>query len=276
MLVLVIFLLQGAKVNCQNNDFPKAPTTNAPDRTNDLNRTSEATQNQKQVLAQSVSVTSDVRVKRDWYDKAFIVFTALLALVTGFQGILLFWTYVADHRPRLEVSHVGLLTEPDAIFAADSAGHTVPIDTVIVVVNRGGSRAKVVDANITTKVIGGAGGLEDFLARRPPLPQFDRKTGLPMYETSGEVVLKKRTVSGAERRVLKITMAMQNPVAEQVRVYLATHPDRHVKSLALLVFGYLTYRDWKGRSYTTSFCRRYDPSDQRFVVVENPDYERTE
>jgi hypothetical protein len=188
----------------------------------------EKTDNQKQPATESVKVVAAVPVKRDGYDIAFIFFTASLALVTAFQGILLFWAYVADHRPRLEIAHVGLLTEPDNMIAS-GAGQAVPIDTMVVVVNRGGTRARVVEANITIKVIGG-NGIEDILMRRPLLPQFDRSSGLPMYEKSGLVVLEKRVIQSSERRNIKGTMPVLENIAGQVRAYLATHPTRGASS----------------------------------------------
>jgi hypothetical protein len=160
------------------------------------------------------------------------------------------------------------------MFVADAKGRSVavPIDTMVIVVNRGGSRANVIEANITVKVIGND-GIESILNGKPLLPQFDRNTGLPMYEKSGRVVLKKCSIGAAERRNIKGAMPVPNDVADQVRGYLATHPDNHVEHLALLVFGYFRYRDLEGRSFTTGFCRRYDRPSQRFIVIDEPDYE---
>jgi hypothetical protein len=45
---------------------------------------------------------------------------------------------------------------------------------------------------------------------------------------------------------------------------------------ALYVMGWIDYSDDLKVARRTSFCRRYDPSRQRFVAVDDPDYENAE
>lgn len=72
---------------------------------------------------------------------------------------------------------------------------------------------------------------------------------------------------------IKQIMPVADHIADAVKGYLSTHRERNSENLALVVFGYFRYRGQTGHSYMTAFCRQYDRSEQRFKVVDNPDYE---
>lgn len=186
-------------------------------------------------------------------------------------------TLLLQFRPRLIVRHVGLLTEPDDMLVANEAGalRPVPIEAILIVTNQGGTQAEIVEGKITLRVLGGDSGLEEMLYPKPLLPQFDKHTGLPVYGDD-PLQLTQRIIRAGERQIIKQTMAIADTVADDVRGYLATHPTRNVEHMALVAYGYFRYRDRVERSYTTAFCRRYDRAEQRFVVVEEPDYENTD
>jgi hypothetical protein len=79
------------------------------------NNAPDAVTNQNQDKPVSVKVIAPVSAQRDKLDYAFIVFTGALVIVTFLQWRLLSWTFVADHRPKLEISHVALANDPDKI-----------------------------------------------------------------------------------------------------------------------------------------------------------------
>lgn len=222
---------------------------------------------------ESDSVVGDVSVSRDWRDNFTIVLSALLVLVTYLQLRLMYWTYVADHRPRLSVYYVALITKPDDLLQADERGalRAVPVEVSVILTNQGNSGSKIVEGNISLKVVG-TDSLQDILRRTALLPAAHPLEGSPIYDPDRSVLVGYK-IKPHERLLVPKAMPVPESVAESVRPYLAIHPQRHLEHTALFAFGYFKYRDWTFRRYTTAFCRRYDATKSEFVPVDNPYYE---
>jgi hypothetical protein len=199
------------------------------------------------------------------------ILTALLVVVTCAQARLLYWTYIADHRPRLIIRHVALASEPDQLIAVSPSGaaQVKPLEVALVLSNPGGSDARIIEGNMTLQVYG-RDTIEEIVrgAKNVPLPPFDNKTGLPAY-SSDRTALVGTKIRPADRRVVKRSMAVPESTFEAVRPYLAIHPKDHLEHTAFFVFGYFKYRDSTRRAYVTRFCRRYDAAAQKFIAIDN-------
>ena len=70
-------------------------------------------------------------------------------------------TLLLQFRPHLIVRHVGLLTEPDHMLLPNESGalQAIPIETVLILTNHGGTQGEIIAANITVRVF-----------ERPPRP----------------------------------------------------------------------------------------------------------
>jgi hypothetical protein len=229
--------------------------------------------------------------QKDWWDRAGVIANYLLVIVGGVYTYFAWgqWTAINEStniahktlllqfRPHLIVRHVGLLTEPDQMLVTNEAGRTetVPIETVLILNNRGGTQGEIIDANVTVRVLKRPPGLQASMQRKPLLPQYERHSGLPVYGDQ-PIALQERVIMPGAALTIKRVMPVADHIADAVEGYLATHHERNLENLALLVFGYFRYRDQTGNSYITAFCRQYDRTEQRFVIVDNPDYEFTD
>src|SRR4029077_7626594 len=105
-------------------------------------------------------------------------------IITYMQARLLYWTYIADHRPRLIIRHLALIkpNEEDLLIPHPDTGLTglARIEVAFVLDNRGGRNAKIIEGNITLKTVGD-NGFQDIIRARPLLPPLDKPTGLPIY-----------------------------------------------------------------------------------------------
>ncbi len=162
-------------------------------RANSAEGTAQAAQkNKTEVQAATLLVSRanpDGSVARSWFDYVLPILTALLVVVTWAQARLLYWTYIADHRPRLVIRHVALASEPDDLLAVSPRGTTEvkPLEVVLVLTNRGGSDARIIEGNMTLQVYG-RDTIEKIVrgAKNVLLPPFDKKTGLPAYSSDRE------------------------------------------------------------------------------------------
>ena len=221
--------------------------------------------------------------KETWCSPPVLVNIALAFVGTGYlifaglQWRLLWWAFLADHRPRLGIRQIALLTVPDEILATDSEGHFKQdngIEIGLRFINRGGSDAKIVEGNITVRV-DEVDSIEGMLGRQKVLPPFDVRTGTPSYSderNAGSDAI----IRPAEPYSLNRTMPLGSD-RDATTAYLAVHRERNLSSVALHVFGYFRYRSpgWlrARRTYFTAFCRRYDAEKGGFVVINEPDYE---
>ncbi len=202
----------------------------------------------------------------------YLVFASL-------QWRVLWWAFLADHRPNLGILNIALLTVPDDILVPDAQGRLKQekgIEVQLRLINRGGSDAKITEGNVTFSV-DKLDGMESVLREEKLLPPFDIRKGAPEYSDERDVAIGS-IVKPAEPYSLNARMPLSGSAYEAAHIYLAVHPRRNISSVAFHVFGYFKYRNpsWfrPNRSYVTAFCRRYDPSKGGgFVVTNEPDYE---
>jgi hypothetical protein len=221
--------------------------------------------------------------KETWRSPSVVVNIVLALVGAGYlifavlQWRVLLWAFLADHRPRLGIRQIALLTVPDEILATDSEGRfkrNNGVEIGLTLINRGGSDAKIVEGNITVKV-DEVDSIEGMLGRQKVLPPFDVRKGTPSYNderSAGTDII----VRPAEPYSLNKTMPLGSD-NDVTKAYLAVHRERNLSSVALHVFGYFRYRSpgrWRARrTYFTAFCRRYDAEKGGFVVINEPDYE---
>ncbi len=108
---------------------------------------------------------NDNRV-RDWLDYILTVLTLALVLITFIQSRLLYWTYIAVHRPRLIIRHIALLTDPEEIMTADEKTGKAKFagaEFSFMLNNRGSSTSTIIERNITLKPVGRSDNIEDIL-----------------------------------------------------------------------------------------------------------------
>jgi hypothetical protein len=221
--------------------------------------------------------------KETWCSPSVLVSIALAVVGTGYliftglQWRVLWWAFLADHRPRLGIRQIALITIPDEILAADSEGNLREdsgIEIRLRLINRGGSNAKIVEGNITLRVVE-VGGMAAIAGRQKVLPPFDMEKGTPSYcdeRSAGKGIV----VKPAEPYSLTKIMPLGS-THDMAKAYLAVHRERNLDTVAFHAFGYFRYRNpgWlrASRTYFTAFCRRYDATKGGFVVINEPDYE---
>jgi hypothetical protein len=203
-------------------------------------------------------------VPTDW---PIIVVNVLLVVLVGFQLRLLSRTFLAEHRPQLDIKHVILLNDPKA----DLIG--VPINVRLFIVNRGSSKAKIIEGNTTLQFVqrGKFGELWEFYSptgekRRLAMPPRDPANGVPLYSEERNLLAGLTLKAG---RTIQIEQSIQGK-ADDPLPYLAI-ADMKV-DVFFYVFGYFTYGN-RLRSYTTAFCRRYERRERRFAKTDDSDYE---
>jgi preprotein translocase subunit Sss1 len=201
---------------------------------------------------------------KDRYDKAAVWINAVLAIV-GFIGIVIAIitlikihhqteiaarTLVLTQRPRIEVRTfyfsqlrgVGLPDSPSGISEASSAGGQFYI------VNTGGTRAKIKE--IVCKVFVWGGTLP---AKRP-------------YE--GEIGSQKEKVLEAGQSTFYLFGLLGDLIDAETSNWLRSGVQ------SFYVLGWIGYTDDLGIYRITHFCRRYDPSKERFSPVDDIEYEK--
>jgi len=202
------------------------------------------------------------------------LFTIALFVVAALQAGTMYSTFIADHRPRLGIRRIALLTPPDKIF---DGKESLPVEVQLQLINRGGSEARIVEGNVTLKV-DKLDSIQDILREKKVLPPFDIQKGSPVY-TDERDAGKGATIKPAEPYSLKKTMPVSTSANDLAYIYMAAHRRGHeFDTVAFHVFGFFKYRippRWfrSRRYYFTAFCRRYDPEKGGFIAVNEPDYE---
>jgi hypothetical protein len=156
--------------------------------------------------------------------------------------------FISTHRPRLIIrgvtikphTHPSLLIEPGK-----------PIMVEAVVVNTGNSPAEIFNSNATILV-----GGRMFGARTPFGPALDHFNGINLVPGGAY------TIVLTADKVHFVNAGQYSPVRNGEQV--------------IYFFGYIMYRDEIGNERRTTFCRRYDPNAERFILVDNPDYEHAD
>jgi len=154
-------------------------------------------------------------------------------------------TLIATFRPKLVVR--GIKFNPGSIVVAGPPGNIQYI-----VANSGGSTAHVVDSNLTVD-------------RLPsPLPQ------IPPYSSDRGILGTFDILAGEYQERTFNLDANQNFRIRSTQIMRAGGgqglTDIHF-------FGFVQYRDETGTPRRTGFCRRFDLGSQRFLAVDDPEYE---
>jgi len=224
--------------------------------------------------------------KETWHSPSVLVNIALAIIGAGYlifaalQWQVLRWAFLADHRPRLGIRHIALLTDPDEVLTPDREGRLIQnnIEVQLSLINRGASDAQIIEGNVTLTV-DKIDDVESILRKQTLLPPFDVTRESPVYSAERDTAVGV-IVRPAEPYFLTRRMPISGSAYDAAHTYLAIHPERNLDSVAFHVFGYFKYRTprwifrrWTRRAYYTAFCRRYDPKQRKFVVTNEPDYE---
>jgi hypothetical protein len=180
------------------------------------------------------------------------IFTIVLACVSRAQARLTRDAiklardeFNATHRPRLIVRRISL-KEVHGEGGLPSIG-----GIEYVVVNKGVSKAKIVESNTTI--------LYDAEANRFPAiaPYSDETSAIGNIQIEG---------GGS----YPFTHNDNERILSQI---IPVPGRRQMTGLDLLFIGYIVYEDDIGIRRQTAFCRRYNHATDRFSIVDDPEYE---
>lgn len=242
----------GIKPNDQEaHEADQVPQIHAPpmERIGDEADTSRITTQDKDQL--TVEVTGDVSVKRDFFDKLSLCLNFVLLLFIAWQLWVLGQTYIADDRPRLTIRHIAFTTNQDDLFIVDDSGNIkfARADFTFVISNRGATKSRVTERNLTLRQVGRTDNIEDvlrsFRQKEMPLPEMNKETGLPIYDAMGTVSQHFKLRPDEER---SLTMSrISQSINEAVDMHLSLSGPRGAKHLRFFAMGYFKYRDRTGR-----------------------------
>ena len=155
--------------------------------------------------------------------------------------------FIADKRPRLHVRHV--------IVGTPLACGPNKITGSLVVVNQGGTEARIVDSRC--RVLWESVGL-------PMQPPLNDARSLPLHSPNDGPI-----VAGASRVY---------PITATELLLDAYRHNIESRGIKLYVMGYIRYADLDEKERFMGFCREYEPppvtgGNSRFKRVENEDYE---
>jgi hypothetical protein len=158
------------------------------------------------------------------------------------QWQVLRWAFLADRRPRLGIRRIALVTDPNEILTPDHEGHLVQnnLEVQLSLINRGGSPAQIIEGNVTL-TIDKINDVESIAKKTMLLPPFDVKKGSPVYSEERDMAADV-IVRPAEPHALTMRMPISGSAYDAAETYLAIHPERNLKSVALHVFGYFKYQ----------------------------------
>ncbi len=161
------------------------------------------------------------------------VFTAILSLVAYQQVVLARSEFLATNRPILRVR-----------YFRQVAGPHDQIQIRFAVTNAGKSRAHLLSSSVVIEFV------------------TPNKMGPPIYLSGTDVTIPRKFEVGASDEY--VALGKQRGLAIQSNEALGRF---------LCVYGFLVYSDDIGTTRTTAFGRRFQSSSDRFVKVEDPDYE---
>lgn len=147
-------------------------------------------------------------------------------------------TFKITQRPHLRVREISM---------SDFGGGQLP-DIRLIVVNQGNTRAAIIRSEFMVRTY------ENFPARSPTAEE-----GRSFHEMTV------RDLTGG--------MATEVKFKGQAAIQPAEVANIKTGNLGLFVVGILTYRDELGIGHHTGFCRKYDPTRDRFRVFPDEDHE---
>lgn len=156
--------------------------------------------------------------------------------------------FIASHRPRLILRHVTMKGPTDDLVPIEDGK---PIIIRWTLVNIGDSPAKIVESGVTA-----------FLGSKIFDVRDLQGTKLETMET-GEI----KTGGRSARTYTMTTKDIKFPNYGSLYETLIKGDN------AIYFWGFIEYADLNGIERRTAFCRRYDPHEERFVIVDAPDHE---
>ena len=148
-------------------------------------------------------------------------------------------TLVATFRPKVIVRSITL--KPDKI--------------TYIITNQGGTKAHIMSSNITVTDIDSVGG---WLPATPPYSETDN--------VLGKIALEPGDFNDGE-------IALETGIRERIRVESARARSGVADPGSVYCLGYIQYMDGNMVVRYTAFCRLFNVHRQRFVAVNDPDYE---
>jgi hypothetical protein len=205
-----------------------------------------------------------VSVTKDSWDKASIVATVLIAVVTFIlagiayiQAKVARASVIATLRPKLVIRGIelveGNLIEADGVKRVED---DLQWQIKYVVANTGGTPAHVTESNLTVAPI------DRIEGKLPTFPPYSKKRdSLGCF-----------TVEPGEYKeeLLKLD-AM--PDTERLRMLRAMRRGGSDTTGKVYCLGFIQYRDDVGTKRRTAFCLHYDVQTDRFDRVDDPNYE---
>ena len=187
-----------------------------------------------------------------WDRMLILGFTGTLAVVAVLQCYLAWQMYVSTHRPRLRVRNVYV---PD-IEAFLHKSPNAEFQPVYEVANVGGTAATLTVCSA-----------QIVLAVDAELRHY--QIGLPQ-QLSEEIVIPHGAVHSTE-----VTPKTYHP--DMVARFRVPAPEEtlgvRANNLDAYCIGYLRYKDRLGVERQLRFCRKFNRTTQRFVPVDDSDYE---
>lgn len=128
-----------------------------------------------------------------------------------------------------------------------------------VVANLGGSKAEIIESNLTIEARG-IGSIDDLLPNLPP------------YGT--DYSFEQFSIDPGERQEKVIVLARQPETARFKFLWEQCMAGNHTDTSPLICFGFFSYRDLSGVDRRTGFGARLNPEDMSFTrLTDKPEYE---
>ena len=247
---------QSVESNPQNKQqpAPSKPIKEAPKPHPD-----QGNAQSKQDIHRDYPVSVKEMPPKDRWDKTYIVLTGILVVIGAFTlvGILIQANetrkaaqaardnIVLQHRPRVIIR--GIAREQGRILVGET-------DVIrYVVANVGGTHATIIGSSVSRERFQKLPAIPPYGSDKNVLGTFGLKAG--EYQ--------ERSVDLAEH---SIGIRYDELLKDDSRYETA-------ENFHLYFFGFIEYRDDLEILRRTGFCRRYDVESQRFLVVDDPEYE---
>jgi hypothetical protein len=177
-------------------------------------------------------------------------------LITERQTDIIEKQHVVTHRPRLRIRHVGIV---DSSWRFKRVGlffdHGQPIEGGLVVVNIGGTKAKIIESyyRVYFSNIG--------LPKEDPLDDYKRRK---------ELIIKDEVFDVGQSMAIPLNDEISmEPTSPQGQTRLRRFEE---EGWQIYIMGRIRYQDEGGNDRFMGFCRISD-GKSRFRVVDDPDYE---
>lgn len=166
---------------------------------------------------------------------------------------------IASLRPQLKVPAIALI--PGKLVEVDGR-QTIQDDVnwqiECLIANAGGSKASVIESNLTISKLG-IGAVPELLPVFPPYGAA--------FDSFGNF-----TVQSGERRRQTIVLD-PNTDTMKFRMLRSQQERKGHTAVKVICFGFLHYRDDAGVGRRTGFAFVYDPEEMSFTRIDHPNYD---